>query len=105
MAPIPGAATASRVFSEVTLAVRPPEDPSLLPRSLLDDVKALPRPTVRTERGRTGWSYRVKLPSRGSAGVAIAVPTTRGVASLTCLVDGLRGGHREGRLLRGAGPA
>ena len=92
MAAIPGAATASRVFSEVTLAVRPPENPSLLPRSLLDDVKALPRPTVRTERGRTGWSYRVKLPSRGSAGVAIAVPTTRGVASLTCLVDGLPAG-------------
>jgi hypothetical protein len=92
MAPIAGAATVARVFSEVTLALRAPEHPSLLPRSLLADVKTLPRPTVRTERGRTGWSYPVRLPRRGSTGVAIAVPTTRGVASLTCLVDGLATG-------------
>jgi hypothetical protein len=79
-------ATAVRgVRSELALDIRPPEDASLLPRSVEAAAPGgLPEPTPRRVGARTAWRYELPGERPGTRLVALALPTTGGVVTFAC---------------------
>lgn len=79
-------ATAVRAeHAEVALDIRPPENASLLPASVVAAAgSGLSDPEPRSVDGRTAWRY--ELPGRRpeSQLVALALPTTGGVVTFAC---------------------
>jgi hypothetical protein len=86
---IPGlehAASARTIFGELSLDVRTPDHPSLLPAALLDGVGlATARPAPASAGSRRAWAY--DLPGSRSRIVALVLPTTEGVVTIACAGD------------------
>jgi hypothetical protein len=78
-------ATAVRAAGrEAALDIRPPEDASLLPASVVAAAAPLPAPTLSGTDGRTAWRYELPGADAGSRVVAFALPTTGGVVTIAC---------------------
>ena len=81
-----GQATAVRAGgAEAALDIRAPENPLLLPASVVDAAGPPPAlPVVRGDDGRTAWRYVLPGGAPGTQVVAFALPTTGGVVTIAC---------------------
>ncbi|HYI18965.1 MAG TPA: hypothetical protein VD836_09660 [Solirubrobacteraceae bacterium] len=73
------------VSADAVVAIRRPEDPSLLPAQLLRRAGAAPRPRPLVGGDVEGWRYEF-APRGGAGGLSVVVlPATSGVVTLGCV--------------------
>jgi hypothetical protein len=79
-------ATAVRgVHGDVALDIRPPENPSLLPASVVRAAAGVvPAPRLLRLAGRGVWGYELPAHAPGKRLVALTLPTTDGVVTIAC---------------------
>jgi hypothetical protein len=83
-----GAPAARGLYSDVALDSRMPDDPSLLPASMLRTLGvAAPRPELFRTGNRVAWAYHLSGLDGGTSITALVLATTRGVATVACLAD------------------
>ena len=82
------AQSARGLYSDVAIDTRMPDDPSLLPATMLRALgTAAPDPQRIRSGNRVAWAYHLSGPEGRTSISALVLPTTGGVVTIACLAD------------------